>query len=227
MPHRPSPVKTLMLTLGIAACASPLLAELSAEERDLLKASRNAPVLTSDGVLIGETDGGSVGSDKVRLFLDPVPGSEFSRLGKPLVLNTVPDAITLSQRFIKEGYFVARTGKIYHYNVPASIGTDGFDDAPSWQQTINPKGRDKTDEHLVFLYLTAIVAPKMENLADRASEVCVCQWLNAVKHPHCGRKRASAVRQKRGHCRVRDLGRFDRICNLTLHSGLSRACSVL
>ncbi|WP_415920809.1 hypothetical protein [Tateyamaria sp. SN6-1] len=95
MPHRPSPVKTLMLTLGIAACASPLLAELSAEERDLLKASRNAPVLTSDGVLIGETDGGSVGSDKVRLFLDPVPGSEFSRLGKPLVLNTVPDAITL------------------------------------------------------------------------------------------------------------------------------------
>lgn len=63
--------------------------------------------------------------------------------------DTVPNAITLPQAFQKAGYFAARVGKIYHYNVPASIGTDGFDDPPSWHQTINPKGRDKTDEHLV------------------------------------------------------------------------------
>ena len=62
-----------------------------------------------------------------------------------------PDAVTLSQHFMKAGgHFAARVGKIYHYNVPASIGTDGFDDRPSWQQTINPKGRDKTDEALIF-----------------------------------------------------------------------------
>ncbi|MBK1875329.1 sulfatase [Pelagicoccus mobilis] len=64
--------------------------------------------------------------------------------------DTVPDAITLSQRFMQEGWFSARVGKIYHYNVPASIGTDGFDDPPSWQRTVNPYGRDKTDEDLIF-----------------------------------------------------------------------------
>ena len=64
--------------------------------------------------------------------------------------DEVPEAVTLSQQFMKHGWWAGRVGKIYHYNVPASIGTDGFDDAPSWQKTINPIGRDKTDEHLVF-----------------------------------------------------------------------------
>ena len=61
-----------------------------------------------------------------------------------------PEAVTLSQAFMKAGYWAGRVGKIYHYNVPASIGTDGFDDAPSWMQTINPYGRDKHDEELIF-----------------------------------------------------------------------------
>ena len=64
--------------------------------------------------------------------------------------DEVPEAVTLSQQFMKHGWWAGRVGKIYHYNVPASIGTDGFDDPPSWQNTINPFGRDKTDEHLVF-----------------------------------------------------------------------------
>ncbi|MEL0117382.1 MAG: sulfatase [Opitutae bacterium] len=64
--------------------------------------------------------------------------------------DEVPDALTLSQCFMRNGWWAGRVGKIYHYNVPASIGTDGFDDPPSWQKTINPIGRDKTDEPLIF-----------------------------------------------------------------------------
>ncbi|MEO1779638.1 MAG: hypothetical protein AAFU63_12700 [Pseudomonadota bacterium] len=90
-----TPRTQLVLTALIAGLATPAMADLSATELEQLRQSRNAPVLTSDGALVGETDGGSVGADKVRLFLDPVPGSVFSRIGKPLILNTAPQDITL------------------------------------------------------------------------------------------------------------------------------------
>ncbi|MDA1015167.1 MAG: sulfatase [Planctomycetota bacterium] len=62
----------------------------------------------------------------------------------------IPNVNTMSQMFRDHGYFATRIGKIYHYNVPKHIGTGGHDDPFSWDQTINPRGRDKTDEDKIF-----------------------------------------------------------------------------
>ncbi len=63
--------------------------------------------------------------------------------------DQVPDAVTLSQQFRSRGWYTARVGKIYHYNVPAGIGTDGLDDPPSWDARFNPRGRDVAEESLI------------------------------------------------------------------------------
>jgi arylsulfatase A-like enzyme len=66
----------------------------------------------------------------------------------------MPDAVTISQLFEKNGYFTARAGKIYHYNNPSEIGTAGFDDPASWQRTSNPAGIDRTHDEALVEYFT-------------------------------------------------------------------------
>ena len=61
-----------------------------------------------------------------------------------------PNVQTVAQMFRRKGYFATRIGKIFHYGVPRHIGTGGHDDPYSWDQTINPRGRDKDEEPLIF-----------------------------------------------------------------------------
>ena len=62
--------------------------------------------------------------------------------------QTIPQQISLPHAFRREGYFAARIGKLYHYNVPKSVGTNGHDDPGSWELELNPAGCDRLLEEL-------------------------------------------------------------------------------
>ncbi len=61
--------------------------------------------------------------------------------------QTIPEQQSMPQAFRLSGYFAARIGKLYHYNVPNSIGTNGHDDPASWELEWNPAGVDRMEEH--------------------------------------------------------------------------------
>jgi len=75
------------------------------------------------------------------------PNSTGIHANSQIFRQTIPDQLSLSQAFRQQGYFAGRIGKLYHYNVPNSIGTDGHDDPASWELELNPAGVDRTVEH--------------------------------------------------------------------------------
>lgn len=68
--------------------------------------------------------------------------------------QTIPSQQSLSQAFRLDGYFAARIGKLYHYNVPNSVGTNGHDDPGSWELELNPAGVDRLEEEDEIFTLT-------------------------------------------------------------------------
>lgn len=63
-----------------------------------------------------------------------------------------PDVVTLGQLFRNNGYFSARAGKIYHYSNPAMIGSNGNDDAATWDERYNPVGIDRSQQKNITRY---------------------------------------------------------------------------
>jgi iduronate 2-sulfatase len=82
----------------------------------------------------------------------------------------LPTVQTMSQMFRQHGYLATRIGKIYHYGVPRHIGTSGHDDPDSWDFTINPRGRDKDDEDLIFSLLPGLFGGTLSWLAAEGSD---------------------------------------------------------
>jgi arylsulfatase A-like enzyme len=78
------------------------------------------------------------------------PDQTLVQANSVFVRDRVPNVLTLPQHFRNHGYTPVRVGKLYHYGVPGTIGTDGHDDPPSWDRKFNPRGRDKDDESKVF-----------------------------------------------------------------------------
>jgi arylsulfatase A-like enzyme len=60
--------------------------------------------------------------------------------------QTIPKQASLPHALRRAGYFAGRIGKMYHYNVPSSVGTNGHDDSASWELELNPAGVDRLFE---------------------------------------------------------------------------------
>jgi arylsulfatase A-like enzyme len=86
------------------------------------------------------------GPSRVSFMTGLYPDQTKSKQLRLYVRQTIPNVITLGQKFRMENYHSVRVGKVYHYHNPRDIGTAGHDDSFSWDRTVNPYGRDKREE---------------------------------------------------------------------------------
>lgn len=104
--------------------------------------------LAQKGVLFGNAHNQYplCGPSRVSMMTGLYPDQTNSKRNRLYVRQTLPDVITMGQKFRQEKYHSVRVGKIYHYHNPRDIGTAGHDDTFTWDQTVNPYGRDKHEE---------------------------------------------------------------------------------
>ncbi len=103
-----------------------------------------------------------------------------------LFRQTIPSQVSMPQRFRQDGYFAARIGKLFHYGVPTSIGTNGHDDPGSWELELNPAGVDRLVEEPDIFSLTKgqfggtlswYASPRPDDLHTDALEASDAEWV--------------------------------------------------
>ncbi|MBC7817793.1 MAG: sulfatase [Planctomycetaceae bacterium] len=87
------------------------------------------------------------GPSRNALLTGLYPNSTGILANQQIFRQTIPSQVSMPQAFRQAGYFAGRIGKLYHYNVPNSIGTNGHDDPASWEMELNPAGVDRLEEH--------------------------------------------------------------------------------
>lgn len=85
------------------------------------------------------------GPSRTSLLSGMRPDSTRIWANRMAVRDTMPAAVTLPQLLRQSGYHSARFGKMYHMDVPGSVGTSKWDDPESWDVAVSPPGlEDKT-----------------------------------------------------------------------------------
>lgn len=80
------------------------------------------------------------GPSRVSILSGLRPDSTKIWANQIAIRKTVPDVVTLPQLCRQSGWHSSRFGKMYHMDVPQGVGTNNFDDEPSWDVAISPKG---------------------------------------------------------------------------------------
>ena len=96
------------------------------------------------------------------VLMNPLPDNPLS----PNFREKIPQTVTMPQLFKKNGWYSSRVGKIYHYGVPADIGTSSLDDFPSWEMVVNPRGRDREEHNKIFSLIPGQFGTALSWLAD-------------------------------------------------------------
>jgi iduronate 2-sulfatase len=103
--------------------------------------------------------------DATKVLANPT-GSSLS----PNIRESIPDTVTLPQRFKTAGWMSARVGKLYHYGVPLHIGTSSVDDFASWDITVNPRGRDREVHDRIFSLVPGTFGATLSWLAEEGAD---------------------------------------------------------